>query len=505
MKIKRLVYPLILMLISASITLQAQQNNKLLDRSFWRSNPSVKEVKKLVKAGNSPTEFNGNMFDATSNAILENASLPVIKYLVGQGNDVNKITHDHRTYLFWAALRSNLEVMEFLKNEGTDFSILDDSGTSALMFAARGGVTDPKVYEFFKANGFDLGTHKHRNGRNIILMAAGGLKDLSLVDYFVAEGADVHATDKDGNGLFHYAAVTGNAQLLKDLVAKYNISYAANKKTNQNAFHFAANARLNKDSQPLALYAYLESLGLDPTMVTTSGANVLHSLVNRTNDVSLIKYFVDKGVYPNQVNESRNTPLLIAAARGSLDEVSYLASVSNAINHQNKEGHTALTRAMKYNQMDVVEMLVKEGADLKVLDKKGFDLSYHVAEAAGRNLKLLEAKLSYLKKKGLNPQAAQPDGSTLLHAVIGKKNKDMLKMLMDMGIDVNAKDNSGQTILHHAAMQAENDELLKFLLQAGADKKVLTEFEESAYDLAKENEILSSSKVNIDFLKPSDQ
>lgn len=495
-----------MLMLTAPMSIQAQQNNELLNRSFWRSQPSLKEVKKKVKEGNSPTEFNSNMFDATSNAILENAPLPVIKYLLSQGNDVNKITHDHRTYLFWAALRSNLEVCEYLKEKGASFEILDDGGTSALMFAARGGVTDQKIYEFFKANGFDLGTHKHRNGRNIILMAAGSLKDLSLVDYFVSEGADVNATDRDGNGLFHYASLTGNVDLLKSLVAKYKISYAPNPKTNENAFHFATRARLNANSpSPVGLYTYLESLGLDPTTVTRSGDNVLHNLVVRTDDVSLIKYFVDKGVYPNQVNEDRNTPLINASARGSLDKVSYLASLSNAIDHQNKDGQSALTRAIKYNKLEVAEMLVKEGADVKVTDNKGFDLSYHVADAAGRSLKTLEGKLAYLKKKGLNPKHIQPDGSTLLHAVIGKKNAKMIEMLMAMGIDVNAKDNSGQTILHHAAMQAENDELLKFLLEAGADKKALTEFEESAYDLAMENEKLSTSKVNIEFLKPSDQ
>ena len=72
-----------------------------------------------------------------------------------------------------------------------------------------------------------------------------------------------------------------------------------------------------------------------------------------------------------------------------------------------------------------------------------------------------------------------------------------------MGIDINAVDSNGQTVLHQAAMLAENDQLLKYLLVSGADKAKRTDFEESAYDLAKENELLKNSEINIDFLKPN--
>ena len=59
----------------------------------------------------------------------------------------------------------------------------------------------------------------------------------------------------------------------------------------------------------------------------------------------------------------------------------------------------------------------------------------------------------------------------------------------------------GNTVLHLAALTAKNDKILKYLLSAGASVKAITAFEETAFDLASENEILAKNKTNISFLK----
>ena len=50
-------------------------------------------------------------------------------------------------------------------------------------------------------------------------------------------------------------------------------------------------------------------------------------------------------------------------------------------------------------------------------------------------------------------------------------------------------------------MKATNNELLLLLIEHGADKTIVTDFEESAFDLASENELLKEDQVSIDFLK----
>ncbi|MNL27191.1 hypothetical protein D3C87_1487640 [compost metagenome] len=66
---------------------------------------------------------------------------------------------------------------------------------------------------------------------------------------------------------------------------------------------------------------------------------------------------------------------------------------------------------------------------------------------------------------------------------------------------MNAKNKDGMTALHKAAMISKDDSILKYLLSIGAKKDINTEFDESAYALAKENESLTKQNVSIEFLK----
>ena len=72
---------------------------------------------------------------------------------------------------------------------------------------------------------------------------------------------------------------------------------------------------------------------------------------------------------------------------------------------------------------------------------------------------------------------------------------------MDFGIPVNQKNDEGLTPLHIAAMKAKDTDILKFLIAQGADKALKTEFDESVYDLAKENELLQKQNVELNFLQ----
>ena len=78
---------------------------------------------------------------------------------------------------------------------------------------------------------------------------------------------------------------------------------------------------------------------------------------------------------------------------------------------------------------------------------------------------------------------------------------DLVKWVNTYPVNVNAKNSEGNTALHLAAMRAKNSDILKYLVSIGAKTDAVTEFDETAFDLASENEILKSSKSNLDFLK----
>lgn len=106
-----------------------------------------------------------------------------------------------------------------------------------------------------------------------------------------------------------------------------------------------------------------------------------------------------------------------------------------------------------------------------------------------------------LQDKGLNLATPQKDGNTLYHLAIAKNDVALLKKITALNIDVNAKNNDGITALHKAAMISKNDIILKYLLANGAKKDIITEFDESAYALAIENESLTKNNISVEFLK----
>ena len=105
-----------------------------------------------------------------------------------------------------------------------------------------------------------------------------------------------------------------------------------------------------------------------------------------------------------------------------------------------------------------------------------------------------------MQAKGLDFRKTQQNGNTLFHFAVAENDLTLLKRIYALGIDVNAKNKDGLTALHRAAMISKNDVVLKFLLSVGADKSITTEFDETAYDLALENDYLKNNQISIDFL-----
>ena len=130
-----------------SFIVQAQ-NNTLLDQSFWKNNPDLTTVKAEIDKGNDPSELNRSAFDPVVLAVNAQASTEVIKFLIEQkGNDVNKLTHDSRTYIFWAANRGNIDVVEYVLSKGAKINVEDSHGMTPVGFAANGGQTNTKIYD----------------------------------------------------------------------------------------------------------------------------------------------------------------------------------------------------------------------------------------------------------------------------------------------------------------------------------------------------------------------
>jgi ankyrin repeat protein len=478
-----------------SYTAHAQQN-VLLEQSFWKNSPDITTVKAEIAKGNNPAQLNGASFDPVVLAINSGAPNETIKYLLEQpGNHIDKITHDSRSYFHWAASKGNTELMEYLVSKGIKTGTVDSHGSTPLNFAAGGGQSNTKVYDICLANGADLKKDLNDAGANALLLAIANDKDFALTNYFISKGLSLKSTDASGNNAFSYAARSGKIELLKALLAK-------GVPATDHAFLMAAQGSRG-GANGIEVYQYLESIKLNPGAVGKHGETALHSIVRKPKQEEIIKYFLSKGLDVNKADEDGNTPFMnAAAANRDIAVLNLLIPSVKDINKVNSKGVSALALAVRGNSPEVVDYLIGKGASIAVVDQSGDNLSaYLVQSYSPKGAADFATKLKVLQDKGFKVDQPQKNGNTIYHLAVMKNDLSLVKSLESYGVDLNAKNGEGVTALHKAAMISKDDSILKYLVSIGAKKDILTSFDESAFDLAKENEFLAKSNVTVDFLK----
>ncbi len=480
--------------------LQAQTKNVFLDREFWKTNPTIEIINQKITEGNDVSALTNNGFDAVVNAIFAKASNSVIKHLLSQkGNDVNKLTHDKRTYVFWAASSGNVELVEYLIANNARLDLKDSHNFSPLSFAAVTGQTNTKIYDLFINNGLDLKNDVDEHGANALLLVMPFIKDFKLVNYFVSKGLRLNYVDNDGNGVFNYTAKRGNKEILA-LLLKKGLPYKGLNKNRGNAMLLATHGSRGGYNS-LEFFNYLERLGINPNITNKDGRTPLHNLAYRNNEKDVFDYFIKKGVHVNQIDKDGNTALLNASRRNTIEVITLLLAKTKNINHVNNNGHSALTKAIN-NKPSIVRFLTEKGADVQVVDTKGNNLAYYLIKSFRPRDKIaFTEKMKLLMNRGLDLTKIQKNGATLFHLALEKNDIELLKMMDDFKIDINSKNNDGITPLHKAVMTAKDDKVMKYLLSIGADASIKTDFDETVYDLAKENELLKQNSINISFLK----
>ena len=497
------------------------QKNRLLEPSFWQESPDLGAIKTEINKGSSPSQLNRMSMDPVAMAINGQAPFESIEYLLSQpGNQVDKLTHDGRTYLHLAASRGNVQVMELLLKKGAKANVQDSHGSTPLTFAAGGGQQNTRIYDLLIASGVDLKKEVNPEGANVLLLAIANDKSFALTDYFISKGLSMNSVDASGINAFGYAAKAGNIELLKAVMQK-------GVKPDQNAMLMAVQGggRRGGVSAGLSFYQYLESVNVKTASTTKAGENVLHFLVRKQGQNDIIQYFLAKGVNVNQADEDGNTVFMNAAlANRDSTVVSLLLPYVKDINLRNQKGISALAMAVRGNSPELVSFLISKGADVETLDKEGNNLAYYVIEsyrpalnngfggqgpmagegnrpANGPRPDDLETKFAILQKAGLVVGAPQANGNTLYHLAILKNDVTLLKRLQPFNVDVNFKNKEGLTALHKAALIAKDDTILQYLLSIGANKDLVTTYKETAFDLATENESLTKNNISINFLK----
>ncbi len=139
-----------------------------------------------------------------------------------------------------------------------------------------------------------------------------------------------------------------------------------------------------------------------------------------------------------------------------------------------KPNFTALHYACYYDEINMVDLLIGEGANIHIMDKYG-KTPLHIACQQG-NINIIKRLLEY----GANINFGTDLSETPLHSAILSddnidKKMEVVTTLLDSGADINALDSKGQTPLNIAVINQYDEELkseILYLIEKGADVNI---------------------------------
>ncbi|XP_073002606.1 ankyrin repeat domain-containing protein, chloroplastic [Typha latifolia] len=113
----------------------------------------------------------------------------------------------------------------------------------------------------------------------------------------------------------------------------------------------------------------------------------------------------------------------------------------------------------------VLDRLLKHNVDINAVDKDGLS-AIHKAILCKK-----QAIVNYLLRNSANPFVRDKDGATLMHYAVQTASIETIKILLLYNVDINLSDDDGWTPLH-LAVQTQRTDIVKLLLIKGANRTI---------------------------------
>lgn len=297
-----------------------------------------------INPGRSIIDDDGNEWNALLLA-AEDGELPIVRFLVEQGVDVNTVIDNGRTAFISAASEGHLHVLDYLLAQGVDLQTPSRKNCVALLYAAGGGHNDVVQYLLELGVSVDV----RHNGWTAFLVAAQNGK-LETIKLLLQHGADINETVEEQQWKGRNALIIACSEDYSDIV-RFLIDRNAE-----------LNAKSANDDWTGLMWSIKQGNRELVTMLLEGGADI-HTVV-------------EHGAWKG------HTPLMLAAGEGHVEIVRLLCEQGAALETTLPDGWTALMLAAHRGDLKTVETLIEQGADVNTIVKAGKWKDYTALMAA---------------------------------------------------------------------------------------------------------------------------
>ena len=307
------------------------------------------------------------------------------------------------------------------------------------------------------------------------LMHAAFEGHVDIAKLLLARGEDVNTQTDEGTALM-MAVQRGNpqmVQLLLDAGARVNAKHrSGNAPLMMSAGLSIAELNAKPGGPPPASSSEIMSLllarGADPNDVGQSG----HTPLMQASSATKVRLLLGRGAQVNAKDEHGATALTCAVDRGNVQVVeALLKSGAEGLNTPTEDGETMLMRAVREGRTDLAKLLLASGADTSVVDVLGDTVSVVAYE---KGLTEIEA----LARTPYPVDMTPAERNAWLRAAVAKKDELKVKELLAVGADPNFKYAIGyrhpdiKTTVLIDAVHAGHSGIVQLLLARGADPAV---------------------------------
>ena len=392
-------------------------------------------------------DLHGNnlIFDA-----IANGNFDIIRKIGARKEiNINQINNDGDTVLQKEAVLKNNDLALLLLDLGANPTILDKNGKNFLFYAVSNGINNIEIFQKAVKLGCNINSRSSKN--ETLLMES--------INYYLNTPKELVEERKS------------HLEMIRELI-RLGIDVNALNDDNENAFFIATRT---EDKE--LIYTFFENCQVNINHQNNHGDTALLSLVlNGVRNNDLIKFYLKKGANHDLLNNAgksiiemlidvilhiENKKPLDSYYENLLNEDAEYANVLENIlkyyaidiNRLNSKGEPLFFDAILYFNFKLFKLLRTKSINLNKTDKDGNNIIFKLMEYNEKNLikdkKLYLNTIKSLINVGININAKNNEGLTALHIAVGEKCEYTIRLLLEMRADCFITDSKGRTIIHN--------------------------------------------------------